>query len=226
MDKEAAHSFFQEMERHLQRELPPPRTIRTEVADEESFLVQCAIPAIYTFVSHQPDMDADKAREVLLAESYRRIRSMASGSPCRSARHPFSKVFGKRAAEIVRQWRGDSTGSKRGDIQSCPDLALRAPFLHKIVFECKYFSRGGNRAAESLLVKGIYQAFFYLGLPFLPAGDNHPAWDYDFACFLAYDNSDDGLLLRAWQSLDRAVRNSCWAGGNIYVLITRGRDQT
>lgn len=106
--------------------------------------------------------------------------------------------------------------------QSFPDLALRAPY--KIVFEGKYFRKGGVQAAKTEIVKGIYQCFFYLGLPKRPEEKDYLAWDYDYACYLACDATPDGTLQEAWSSVDPRVKKACWQGANIYVMILRSKN--
>jgi hypothetical protein len=100
-------------------------------------------------------------------------------------------------------------------------MALRDPFPYKTVFECKYFRQGEIKVGEFALVEGIYQAFFYLGLAPLPERGKHAAWDYDFACFLALDASNEGGLKRAWDKLSKTVKSGIWDGANIYVMILR-----
>jgi hypothetical protein len=58
--------------------------------------------------------------------------------------------------------------------QSCPDFATRNPFPFKIVFEGKYFEKGGRDKATTELVTSIYQAFFYRGLPYDSSRKNGP----------------------------------------------------
>ena len=61
-------------------------------------------------------------------------------------------------------------------------MALLRPF--KTVFEGKFFHDRDTERPESVLVKGIYEASFYLGLSRFPAGARGAAWDYEFACIL------------------------------------------
>jgi hypothetical protein len=100
-------------------------------------------------------------------------------------------------------------------------LALRAPAKYRTVFEAKYYS-GPSTGAEEELVRNIYQAFFYRALPRLPKTERHAAWDYEFACVLAYDATPDGDLLEAWKTLPASVKSACWTGANVYVMILRG----
>ncbi len=145
---------------------------------------------------------------------------MASGSPVRPGPHPFRKVVAS-PKEILDIWRG-KTRLKELARNSCPDLALRDPSPHRTVFEAKYHSAGGTGRAETELVRNIYQAFFYLGLPYLPENKRHAAWNYEYACVLAYDASVDGAMVQAWASLPAAVKSACWTGANVYVMILRG----
>jgi hypothetical protein len=101
-------------------------------------------------------------------------------------------------------------------------MALRDPFPYKTVFECKYFREGGITAGQSALVEGVHQAFFYLGLARLPERGKYAPWDYDFACFLAFDASDEGGLTSAWDKLSKTVKRAIWDGANIYVMILGG----
>jgi hypothetical protein len=101
-------------------------------------------------------------------------------------------------------------------------LALRSPARFRTVFEAKYCSNINAKRAEEELVRNIYQAFFYLALPHVEETKTHAAWDYDFACVMAYDATPDGVLLNAWESLPTKVRSACWTGANVYVMILRG----
>ena len=49
-----------------------------------------------------------------------------------------------------------------------------------------------------------------------------PARDYDYACVLAYDGTEDGALSRAWTGLRPEIGKGCWEGAGIYVMILRG----
>jgi hypothetical protein len=104
-------------------------------------------------------------------------------------------------------------------VQACPDFAFREPFPFKIVFEGKYFESGATVRAQTELVVNIYQAFFYRGLPYIPPRKSSPSWDYDFACLLASDASDNGSLKRAWDVLRNEVKRGFWDGANVYVIF-------
>jgi hypothetical protein len=75
-------------------------------------------------------------------------------------------------------------------------------------------------------VTGIYQAFFYGALPFVEAAKHRPAWDYDYACLLAYDGSPKGSLMAAWNSVNDATQKGFWKGAGVYVMIVRGEQSS
>jgi hypothetical protein len=139
------------------------------------------------------------------------------------AQHPFLKVIGVRPEQVVAQWKGELRDVPRVS-RSSPDLALRAPSPHRIVFEAKYFRNGSQTQAEKDLATGIYQAFFYRGLPKTDEKPPRPSWDYDYACLLICDNSKERRVEAAWESLAPEVQSACWTGTNIYVMVLRGAD--
>ena len=136
---------------------------------EDAFLYHYAVPIISQYISVDLDFGKAAARESLLSEFFRNMSDLASGSPARAIRYgiPFEKVFSS-PRDVMKRWRGEMRQAKFQ--QPCPDFALRTPFPHKIVFEGKYFSKGGVTAGETHLVKTTYQAFFYGAQP--PAGEN------------------------------------------------------
>ena len=241
--KPDAHRFLTRLEAHLNSTIPGPVAIRAEIAAavekaksasrrtaarhstfaEGAFLNTYVTGQIHKFLMCELGLTAEDARRALLSESYRSQPRLASGSPVRPGAHPFRKVIAASPRKIIEIWRG------RGGVNplarnSCPDLALRTPVPYRTVFEAKYHSRGSTTSAEAELVKNIYQAFFYLALPHLPESKGHAAWDYEFACVLAYDATSEGTMLRAWESLPNSVRSACWSGANVYVMILRGGD--
>jgi hypothetical protein len=131
-------------------------------------------------------------------------------------------VLGATAHDIYARWADEA--NKSSLVQSCPDFALREPFPHRIVFEGKYFPNGSSQYAQRELVSNIYQAFFYRGLPFVAeTAKGRAAWDYDYACLLAYDASPTGSLKQAWRDLPARVKNGFWTGAHIYVMILGGQ---
>jgi hypothetical protein len=167
-------------------------------------------------------MTEDLARHALLNEYYRSLPQYSIDTPCRTARHPFTKVFDGKTETIYSRWL-DPQG-RPALVQSCPDFALREPFPYKTVFEGKYFPNGSLKYARKELVSNIYQAFFYRGLPPVPKNARGRAeWDYNYACLLAYDASPAGALRMAWNELPRPVRKGFWDGANLYVMILGGQ---
>jgi hypothetical protein len=140
-------------------------------------------------------------------------------SPQRQARHPFGKGIGDKPQTIMRRWKGDPPNKET--IKSAPDLALRSPFPFNIVFELKYFDKGGAEKAATELVTDLYQAFFYRALPYVPPTKQYPSWDYEYACLLAFDASPDGTLHQSWESLPATVKRGFWEGANVYSMILR-----
>jgi hypothetical protein len=238
--KEGARTFLSNLEQFVNAHLPPPATMRAEVEKslpvaktspdqrhlrfrEAAVLNGYVTPLINRFLREQVQLDDEQARMALLSESWGSLKAMASGSPFRSARHPFSKVIGVKPRQVVEQWK--STGAARGLMRSAPDMALRHPAPYQIVFEGKCFADGGRSRAESELVTGLYQAFFYRGLPAIVAKSPKPSWGYEYACLLICDLSQAGHVGAAWRAFDRGVREACWDGANIYVMVIRGTDE-
>jgi hypothetical protein len=231
--KQEACNFLESLEKELTLNTPPPTgmraAIRKIVADakhdaarphmrraEDAFLNYYAIPIISRHMQTVDGIGECQAAKALLCESYRHMPE-GSQTPARTKRHPFTKIVGTTPSSIIAQWTG-----KVPLIQACPDFAFREPFPFKIVFEGKYFETGGRVRAKTELAVNIYQAFFYRGLPYVPPKGSSPAWDYEFACLLAYDASDDGSLKRAWDDLGTEVKRGFWDGANVYVMILRG----
>jgi hypothetical protein len=180
---------------------------------ESAFVNTYVIPCLFGQLKLEAGCEA--ARRSLLSESWRNMKHFCEASPARSQRHPFGKEIGAKSSAIAKQWKGQAGETL---IQPCPDFALREPFP-KIVFEAKYFSKGDRGAAETVLVTSIYQAFFYRALPFVAARKSKPAWDYDYACLLAYDASEKGSLKSAWDSLNENCKKGFWEGANVFVMI-------
>jgi len=235
VDREAAKRFFEDLKNYLNERIEPkaPPELREKIRGvvagarasgnemeshkaypEGAFLNAIVAPLLYKFLEEECGLRDGKACEAFLSESWRKLPKLASGSPARSQKHPFTKkIFGATATEALNHWHEGAVA------QSCPDMALRFPCPHKAVIEGKYFREGGHEVAASALVAGIYQSVFYLGLPRIPADKKRPAWDYDFACFLACDATDDGTLLRAWDEIHKKVREALWDGANTFVMI-------
>jgi hypothetical protein len=232
--KNGAYHFLEELKQHLCERLPPPQKIAQEVrrivasakandnpkhlkSPEAVLTNHFLIPAIFEFVSRRiGKVDA----QLSMLSEYREMRKEFCGqaSPQRQERHPFSKDIADGPHAIMRRWKGEAN---KQTIQSAPDLALRNPFPFNVVFEIKYFESGGPENAETELVTDLYQAFFYRGLPYVPATKNKPSWDYDYACLIAADASQNGTLLQSWKGLPSKVKDGFWDGANVYAMILR-----
>lgn len=239
IQKTCAEEFLRSLTAFLNDNIPPRATTRRLLDDtvrgakastdrrerhmafpEGALLNKYAVPLVHQYLTNEVGLGVDAAREALLTESYKHHKNVASGSPASKQKHPFTKTIGESLQSIIgRWWDGEAVAS-----QSCPDLALRNPSPYKIVFEGKYFRSGSYEAARLSLVRDIYQCFFYLGLPRVPADSKHAAWDYDYACLLAFDGTPEGVLVKAWQEISQNESGrSLWDGANIFVMAL-GRD--
>lgn len=236
-EKQAAKTFLDDLTTHLNEKLPDWQQISREVPSivleakgrddwkhkrtpEDAFLHHYAIPIVFDLLCQTNALGEDGAKSSLLSEFYRNMPEMCSGSPARAMKYgnPFGKLFTS-SNEIMDRWQGLKGGARLN--QPCPDFALRSPFAHRILFEGKYFPRGGRTAGEKHLVETSYQAFFYRAQP--PAEENSSGipWDYDYACLLACDTSPEGGLASAWSSLREDVKDGFWNGANVFVMILR-----
>ena len=190
---------------------------RSKAFPEGAFLNEFVIAKMHGFLKEKQELGAEGACQALLSESYRDHPGTASGTPASEFKHPFTKALGVTAPSVVAQWWGKS--GKSPVSQSCPDLAFRAPCRYKVVFEAKYFRDGGIPAAKTALAAGIYQCFFYLGLPRHEGTKKHAEWNYDFACLLIFDATESGSVSAAWKDVHPDVEQGCWEGANIYVMV-------
>ncbi len=235
--KDQALEFLRELEKTLNRQLPGPSemgawirsTVKAAKTDdkqkhlrlpESAFLNGQALPVLFDLLKSYAGLSGEQAQQALLSEYHRSTPAISRQSPMWWERHPFRKVLGARAIDIYQGWTDPEKGGAL--TQSWPDFSLRDPFPHSILFEGKYFPSGSPEYAQRELVKGIYQAFFYRGLPRLAATERHPEWSYDHACLMAYDASPTGALAAAWAALHAQSRRSFWEGANVYVMILRG----
>jgi len=236
MHKAFAFKFLRQFQRSLISELPTVTSLRSNVRQiasaakgsdgaphlrrpEEAFLNTYVIPRLYKDLQLLCGLSQEQARSALLSENFRHLPEMCSASPARKDPHPFDKTFPQDPAKVMAQWQSKEANALH---RSCPDFAIRFPCPYSIVFEGKYFESGSIAKAEAELVRNIYQTFFYRALPKIAEIKLRPAWDYEFACLLACDASPEGLLKRAWDSLEPAVQEGFWSGANLYVMIIRG----
>ena len=235
--KDLAFQFLRSLEHRLSQRLPAWLELHEAVPEivaeakmredwgnkrqpEDAFLYHFAFPIVFEYLANEMALGRDKARESLLCEYHKFMPDLVSGTPTRPIR--FGIPFGKEiesTESINTRWRNEAVTAKTQ--QPCPDFAIRAPSPHKVVFEGKYFSSGTLAAAENHLVQSSYQAFFYRSLPPSEANYQGISWEYDYACLLACDASEEGNLLEAWRTLDEGVRNDFWSGSSVYVMIVR-----
>jgi hypothetical protein len=235
--KAEAHTFLAKLESMLKSSLPQPEEVQKSLADitaasktddlkkhtrirESAFINTYVIGKLSEFIQANNSMSSIDARQALLVEGFQNtaLKPFCSGTPARTLGHPFTKLLGATTEEIAENWTAKDSIAK-----PCPDFALRPPFPFKIVFEGKCFDGGSPKTARRDLVSNIYQAFFYRALPYVEARNGGPAWDYDYACLLAYDASKDGTLRAAWNQLAPKVRDGFWTGANVYVMILGGK---
>ncbi|MGA3307172.1 MAG: hypothetical protein ABSD08_00975 [Xanthobacteraceae bacterium] len=235
-EREIARTFLNGLHERLLVELPAPVAMRKAVDElvadarvnkikhlnqpEYAFLNHFAVPIIFDYMRSIEPAD-ELRRKALLSEFYRNMPAYHLNSPRRYPRHPFGKLP-RDPLRILQRWRGEersTNGSVRCPLhQACPDIAIGEPFPHRVVFEVKYFT--GNDG-ERQLVNGVYEAFYYLAMPNVPASKTHPAWQYKYGCYLAFDASEEGSLHAAWHNLNSTTREGFWNGGNLFVMIVR-----
>ena len=195
---------MQENEEKARSEKPNLRDLQRETYFSNSLVV----PAVHAYLCKcsfaSVQCDGCKA---LLAEGYVNFREIASGSPMSAFKQPFTKQFNT-VGSIVKSWWGSPKEAPASN--ACPDFALRHPCPYTVVGETKYFRKGGAEAAKTELVRGIYQCCYYRWLPKASS-----SWDYDYSCLLAYDASRNGVLAKAWETVNSKVKDACWNGANV-----------
>jgi hypothetical protein len=214
------------MERFIRRTIGEAKTDETKRhlrAPEAAFLNLFAVPALFDEIQAAGGLNQEQARDALLNEYHHSMPEFSKKGAYRAIEHPFKKVMAAPTAVVYQSW---TTEDDNWGLSKCgPDFALRAPFSHRILFEGKYFSKGSEEYAGRELVKDIYQACFYRGLPPIPAKNGNAEWNYDYACLLAFDASPQHTLLTAWEHLGEPVRQSFWESANVYVMILGGQGE-
>jgi hypothetical protein len=227
-NKEEAYAFLRQLEHALNNSKPNKdaftkwmKNAKAERPEAKSmfweglFLDDYVLPVMNSSLMHVPHMSVEKAKESFLAESIlMRKAGCTLGSPASRNRHLFTKTFGLGPEHVAGLWWSDL---KNVTTQSCPDWAMRSPY--KIVFEGKLFRAGSLDVAKRELVNGIYECAYYRGHPTVPATKKHPAWDYDYACLVAYDASDKCSFKQAWDSIHHDIKDGCWNSENVFVMV-------
>ncbi len=111
------------------------------------------------------------------------------------------------------------SGRRLSGIPELPGSGTPLPLSIQGRLRRKYFRGGSAEAARADLVRDIYQCFFYLGLPRVPVDGHHTAWEYDYACLLAYDSSEEGNLQNGWREIKEEVKTGLWRRASIYVMV-------
>jgi hypothetical protein len=229
--KDDAFAFLASLQSTLAQSLPNATAMKKEMLNisseggsehkirENQFLYHFVIRLIHRQMRTVPGIGHDEARRSLLCEYHAKASDISSGNALRRAGAPFGKTMGRSIQQIMSDWTKDTRSYPLN--QAYPDVAIREPFPHSIVFDAKYFESNSSAAATKALIEGIYEAAHYRGLPKVSAlSAEKPGWDYEFGCLLAYDASDDGVLTAAWNSV--TSKKTFWDGGNVFVMIIRG----
>ncbi len=225
--RQRAREFLLRLEKHLERGLPEASNVVEGIlktqrearqrgktgseAYEGPFFKSHVIPAVHSFLIAE-GLTRDEAIKALLAEGYLDLLGYASGTPASKRLYPFKKSIAATLKDARKAWWEDG----KVLFNSCPDLALRSPCEHSVVFEGKLFRSDSLEVAKSAIVAGIFESFFYRALPTL-TGKNAKTSSYKYACFLAYDASRS--LCSARSKINKCVIDSCWEDLNIYVMI-------
>jgi hypothetical protein len=192
---------------------------QTEIAFIDQIVMECLSDNVKEYLDKTHAADGKLPCDFILAESSQaKNRKLACGTPVWTHGHPFYKALVSNPSDLYKRWSGKDRKKLSVFAAVAPDIALLAPF--RVVFECKYFNQPGRHIATSELVSGLYQTFFYRAMPTKPAGAGglRFGWDYEYACFLAYDATHTQRLRQAWHDL-KETRKRFWDDGNIYVMI-------
>jgi hypothetical protein len=190
-----------------------------ELAFIDQIVMECLSENVKEYRDKTQALDGKLPCDLILAESSQaKNRKLACGTPIWTHGHPFYKALVSNPSDLYKRWSGKNPKKHAVFAAVAPDIALLAPF--RVVFECKYFNQPGRQIATSELVGGLYQTFFYRAMPAKPAGAGglRFGWDYEYACFLAYDATPTRRLQQAWNDL-KETRERFWDDGNIYVMI-------
>lgn len=229
--KVEAYKYLQSLHGMLTETLPDRATLVDEMTNlaqdgasyhrirENRFIYHFIVHPLNIHMQSLPGIGAAEAKRALLCEYHAKVSDIASGNAFRRAGAPFGKSRGKSTSEIIQDWMKPRSTFPIN--QAYPDLALRRPFPHSIVFDVKYFDSNNVSKAEDDLVNGVYEAMHYRGLPNVASRtDKDQGWGYDYGCLLAYDASDDGILASTWQAV--VAKEAFWEGANVYIMIIRG----
>jgi hypothetical protein len=233
LSREKVDDFLSGLLRHLQSRLPEKGVIDSQVARllsgkesqawerrpegrESAFIGEYVLPNVEEFLRSRTNDSLKGDPLSVIRVGFAAPKKYMLGGSSFFPGHPFGKVI-RKPEVIYARWKGEGKNARFPLIQAFPDFTLLSPY--RILFECKYFKTHLKSPAKVQLVKDLYETFFYLALPLQLPKAKHAGWDYDFACYLAYDATDDGWLFEAWNGLPERVRNSFWEYANIFVMM-------
>jgi hypothetical protein len=192
-----------------------------EAAFIDQIVMGCLSENVKKYLATAPISNDKLPSDLILAESSQAKKTkLACGTPVWTQGHPFNKAVESSRTDLYKRWSGSDTKQRKTVFAAvCPDIALLAPF--RVIFEGKFFNQPGKQIATSQLVSGLYQTFFYRAMPAKPRGTAglKYGWDYEYACFLAYDATPKRRLRQAWDDLNEGTRKRFWEDSNIYVMM-------
>jgi hypothetical protein len=217
--------FLEDLKQHLNEHSPSSSKVLDIAADvkasndkkkaylnepEAAWRNTFVILHLHEYLVSRAGMDKNLAKKAFLCEGHKNpsLAAFASGSPAKTNGHPFQKALGPPEDKIFQKW------ERKGDaalVKSCPDMALREPCKHKIVFETKYYT--GKPGPKPFFVRALYECFFYLSLP-----KREGCEDCDYACLLAYDATQSGILHAVWND---DLSRTFWESAHIYIMLLR-----
>jgi len=209
-EKASAYEFLNVLRDSLNENLPPPDTLKSEFdaiwmnpnkaerekleSKENIAFYKIAAPRIFETAKEAANLTEAEARAAFRCVYFNKFPELSNANVRRRPGHPFPKKLGVPPEKIYESWLKPYSDTFPAN-QAWPEAGLCAPFPHKIVFEAKYFDKGGCAAAQSQLVTAIYETVYYRGLPACNG------WAYDFGCLVAFDVSPAGDLKAAWDAL-------------------------
>jgi hypothetical protein len=142
--REGARRFLRGLREHLNRSIPcPPQgsqeieavVKQAKVSEQDrakrgfegAFLNHFVAGPLHEYLMRGLGLNAEDACSAFLSESYKSLPGIASGTPARSQKHPFTKVTRVSPRDVIARW-----NTRNPLTQSCPDMALRVPSPYTI----------------------------------------------------------------------------------------------
>src|ERR1700683_4421474 len=150
-----ACAFMDRLETFLNETVPSHRAVAKEFVStneiagqsyEPRFFKKYIVPNVYRFLTDGEHYEPGNARKALLAEGFadKVLHDLASDTPASRLRYPYKKSI----VATLRTAKTDWWATPPRLSHSCPDLALRSPCEHRIVFEGKLFRNGSIAMAK------------------------------------------------------------------------------